>query len=377
MDIRRFSTLITARAAGLLATALAALAISAPAALSDETIYGVFWQSAPSHWREAGKRLYGEEIGKTVGDADVLVAWLDVNEDTIGDILVYPLNPKLCGEPTCEPRLYSFVNDRYHERIAGLGDDIKVFPTNIEMSPWRYGIYRTLKFDGSVLYWDGSGHFAKMYSVAPSTIDNGAFFAACSASTKLIEEARTVGVADPAAAAKDFCGCVAYQLTQRQIDQKGIDRLAKDLDDSASYRLKSLYSESDEACRIINFWRPWPQPGTFPARNNDTGAFYDACSRQEWVIDSSRVGSPHRAMALCGCVAEGLATSGLPQTSIDFLAQLYRDEITEEEIAEQDADVVQAGDTLSETCINQLRHADYVNGVDRPGSPKPFVPDEP
>lgn len=365
-------TLANAGRAALLVTAI--VSFSFPAA-ADETPYGVFWQSAPSHWIDAGKRLYGEEIGKPVGDADVLVAALDVNQDTLTDILVYPINPKLCGEPACEPRLYSFVDDRYHERIAGLGDDIKVIPGNIEMSPWRYGIYMSLKFDGSVLYWNGSGRFAKMYSVPPSVVDDKALLAACARSPELIEEASAAGISPPEPAIQELCGCISYQLTERQVTQSDVDRLVEGLGNVGSYRLRELYSESVDACRILNRWQPWPQPDSFPPRRNDVRGFYDACSRQEWVIDSSRIGSPHRAMALCGCAAEGLTTQEISQSSIDLLAQLYRDEVTEEEIFERDAAIVEAGDTLVEKCVNNLRHADYTNGIDRPGSPKPFKPE--
>ncbi|MBX3569227.1 MAG: hypothetical protein KF914_14285 [Rhizobiaceae bacterium] len=368
--IRRQYGRLRSLAAGL----LAALALPASPGVSAELpLYGVFWQSAPSHWVEMGKRLYGEETGQTVGDADVLVAWVDANQDTIADLLVYPINPKLCGEPACEPRLYSFVDDRYRERIAGLGDSTKVMPAYIEMLPWYRGIHKSLKFDASILHWNGKDRYERESLITEFTLDASAFLQACSTSPSLLADTSNPNTADPAGGVAELCSCIAYQFGARRIDQADMDRLAA-RDDEKGLRLQQLDAESESACRILYRWQPWPQPDAFPPRGNDVRGFYEACSRQDWVIDSARIGSPHRAMALCGCVAEGLTRQGTPQSSLDLLAELYRDETSEEDVLARDADIIDASDQLTESCVSSLRHADYVNGVDRPGSPKPFKP---
>lgn len=351
---------------------LAMLALTSPA-FADDPSFGMFWQAQPSHWIEAGKQLYSEEIGKPVGDAEVLVAYVDVNDDTIGDILVYPINPALCGQPVCAPRLYTFVDATYRERIGELSDATKVGPGDIDVSSIKRGGYRDLSFGAETLYWV-DGAYRPWSTVEPTAVSDDGFVKACSQDTALVEVATNIGADDPAAAVGEYCRCVSYQLALRQHGQGDFDAVAANIAETGVKLRDSLltsYGESVSACRVLQGWEPWPQPDTFPSRRIDARAFYNACAHYEDLIQSYRIGSPHRAMAFCGCFAEAITRQDFDQSSVDLLAGFYAQDISDAEVDEKVPRLLEQTDAIAERCINDLRHADYVNRIDRPGSPTP------
>ena len=331
--------------------------------------FGLFWQSPPSHWIDVGRILYGEEVGRPVGAADIMVALLDANGDTITDLMVYPLNPRLCGPSGCSPRLYSFIDADYRESIAGSEALTRVLPTDISVSGLRYKSHLTLMFGIEWLYWNGSRYISEA-AIEPTRVDDAKFIQVCTASTEFSPLFAEQG--DATAVQGEYCGCVGYQLAKRQLGQADIDTLANNVaSEGLPTPLATDYTESLAVCEYLQLLRPWPEAGTVAARTGDARGFFDACRNQASVKESYRIGSPHRAVAFCACFAEGLATQDYRQDEIDILAQFYGDEVGELDVSNRFPDLLVRSDTVGEACISDLRHADYVNGIDRPGSPKP------
>jgi len=354
----------------LLAPFLIPMAATAEDAVPTTQPWGIFWQGSPSHWLELGKILYGEEVGKTITDADVLVATTDANEDTITDVLVYPFNAKICGVDGCSPRLYVFVNDRYHEQIAGFPSATRVLPDDIGISPLRFGGRPPLIFGVETLVWTGSAYELQS-KIEPTQVDDSRLIAACNAA----ENAGSFdGMAEPdrKAAIAEMCGCLSYQLTNRRVDQSGFDSLADNYDaGTLDEKLARLLPESMATCEFVMGMVPWPQTDSYPPRNSDVRPLFNTCREQPWVAESFRVGSAHRAMSLCACIADGVAQGPYNQASTDLITGLYTGEMTDTEVDDQQPELSWRADEIAEGCVSNLRHADYVNGIDRPGSPKP------
>ncbi len=221
---------------------------------------------------------------------------------------------------------------------------------------------------GGATFAVSGGNYKPLDSIAPASFDLGAFQAACEKSQDI-----SMALEDnnaPASDAASFCTCIGGAWQARNPDQSYFDTYVRELggdyrntdrDDRAKAdTLISLIDEGLYDCKATRGWSVEPPlPSGQPMfdgkpQPDSVAGFVDACRAQDWLIAGKSVGTPDRALGLCGCVAGSLALNGMSGKGFEMIAALYSGERSENEINEEDPSAVAASDEVAGACVKAL-----------------------
>ncbi|MFZ1681280.1 MAG: hypothetical protein WAT70_09690 [Rhizobiaceae bacterium] len=228
---------------------------------------------------------------------------------------------------------------------------------------------------GELVYAVAEESFRRKESIAPSPLDPAAYVQPCSTDKTIIEQIEFYG--SDASRAAPYCSCLQRQVAARGLAQPLYDYLiprkfdpsgrpdASEISDDDYDRVFAVQFEAEVACEAEFGWagdrevkttsslfngRPLPQGGA---------DFFATCTGQDWIRANSRIGTPDRALAYCGCVANGLSQTGMNAEGFRLSSAFMQGDMSENEVAEIDPGVIDAGDQASETCIRALGDSDY------------------
>lgn len=221
---------------------------------------------------------------------------------------------------------------------------------------------------GGTKFAMSGGNYQPLESIAPATFDLGAFEAACEKSQDISMVLEDNGA--PASEAAPFCACVGGAWQARNPEPSLFDTYVRELggeyrntdrDDRAEAdTLINLIDEGLADCKAARGWAmeppvPYGQPMFDGKPQPDSLAgFINACRAQDWLIADKSVGTPDRALGLCGCVAGSLALNGMSGKGFEMIAALYSGERSENEINEEDPSAVAASDEVAGACVKAL-----------------------
>lgn len=234
---------------------------------------------------------------------------------------------------------------------------------------------------GDVAYAVSQGAYRRKESIAPSPLDPAAYVQPCTTDRTIIEQIEFYG--GNASLAAPYCSCLQREVAARGLAQTLYDYLiprkfdptgrpdASEISDDDYDRVFAVQFEAEVACEAAFGWagdrivkttsalfngRPLPQGGA---------AFFAICTQQDWIVGNNRIGTPDRALAYCGCVANGLSETGMNAEGFRLSSAFMQGDLSENELAEIDPGVIDAGDEASEACIRALAESASCP-VDRP-----------
>jgi 8-oxo-dGTP pyrophosphatase MutT (NUDIX family) len=351
-----------------LAGAIAGLLLPAGAAEASGEV-AVIARSGASPETSVAIRLLQQELGRPIGDMDIATAGLEINRDTLPELLVFPLVETVCPSDGCRPRLLAISDGTYVDLFAGLAWPERITPDQFLVSPSYHGQYDDLVVGGRTLVHNGSA-YVDAATIEPTRLDKAAFLEACSQSDTTRGQLEGYG-RDPAADGPELCECLAEGFQSRQHSQQELDlywrHLANDATDEELYGANTAMQdvsdiglEVQESCMGLKGWKEPITPSTTDDYPPGYGALnfeglMDACTGQPWVTGNHQLGTPQRALAFCGCLTSGVLKAGYGQSAVDRLTSFYRDEISEADFEPDLPSLLDEHDKVSESCINSIR----------------------
>lgn len=286
---------------------------------------------------------------------------VDLNLDGFPEIFAYRYAPG-CDGIHCGNFLFVLEGDSYHEVLGDIPGARLVPQDKIALSAFKRNGYLDIQSDQMTIGWDGKRYIDASTSPA-SSLDGAAFLAACQKSKSSEQPAE--GEAERVDAA---CQCQFNRFQVTGFTQADLDMYVASLgenfayptgDKEAAWQAASKNAgEVSTGCDVASGKSQWPPAyfnhGDQPQQKLNFDAFLDACPAQEFILTNHKIGSPDRALGLCGCLAREMPTQGIGQEGLDLLTQYYRNEISDADVEAQDPDVLASHDKASEACLLQF-----------------------
>ncbi|UVK37292.1 hypothetical protein LHFGNBLO_004304 [Mesorhizobium sp. AR10] len=283
---------------------------------------------------------------------------VDFNLDGFSEIYVYVTDPA-CDGVTCGLFLFVLEGDSYREVLGDIPGARLTPPDRIRLAAFKRNDFIDLQLDQKLFGWTGD-RYAEVSTFPATSLDGGSFIAACqkSKSNEQPEEGEAERVASE-------CQCQFNRFQAIGFTQADLDQYAAYLGENFDYPTGDkekawqavIKNAQDVAtgCDVASGKSQW-QPAYFnhgdqPQEKLDFAGFVEACPGQDFILTNRKIGSPDRALGLCGCLAREMPTHGVTQTGLDLLAQYYRNEISDADIDAQDAELLTAHDKVSEACL--------------------------
>jgi len=190
---------------------------------------------------------------------------------------------------------------------------------------------------GEASGWTGD-RYAEVSTFPATSLDGTTFIAACqkSKSSEQPEEGEAEQVANE-------CQCQFNRFQAIGFAQADLDQYAASLGEKFDYptgdkekawqAIATSASDTATGCDIIGGKSQW-QPAYFNHGDQtqeklEFNEFIAACPAQDFILSNRKIGSPDRALGLCGCLAREMSTQGMTQAGLDLVTRYYRDEMEE------------------------------------------------
>jgi hypothetical protein len=344
------------------AFALAFLCASLGTARAQQQPENIPWENSMAIAQKMAIGLLERQTGSKGLPLASFAIEVDLNLDGLPEIFAYRYAPG-CDGVNCGNFLFVLEGDSYQEVLGDIPGARLVPQDKIALSPFKRNGFFDIQSDTMTIGWGGK-RYVDASTLPASTLDGTAFVAACQ-KNKLSEQP-SQGETEQVSAA---CQCQFNRFqkvgfTQADLDAYAASLMGEDFDypigdkEDAWLALSKSAQDVATGCEVASGKSQWPPAyfdhGDQPQQKLNFGAFLDACPAQDFIMTNHKIGSPDRALALCGCVAREIPTYGVSQQGLDLLAQYYRDEISDADIEAQDADLLTAHDKASDACLSQF-----------------------
>mgnify|MGYP001186293391 CR=1 FL=1 len=302
--------------------------------------------------------------GALEGRPEYSGTFIDVDLDGHNEILAHA-----SGCADCPDAIFALADKQYRNLLTGIeGRDLTLLDQK------RNG-YRDLKLDGRVLTWDGE-RYVKEETLPRHGLDSTDFIPLCTENVLFrLEEDGPRNANEDAA----ICGCIATRIGELGFNQTDLDaynryilrgaREGWDIETDFSQDLNDELQDIEQGCYIQHGWADgfplgpqmyttWSEDYSMEVRRPENplsfGQFVTACADQQWVAISSGVGSPDRALGVCGCLAERLAMAQAEQAHLDLLKGVYDESLSENEADQISEGLTQFNDEQAAWCVARM-----------------------
>ncbi|UVK47597.1 hypothetical protein BPNPMPFG_000435 [Mesorhizobium sp. AR07] len=286
---------------------------------------------------------------------------VDLNLDGFPEIFAYRYAPD-CDGIHCGNFLFVLEGDSYQEVLGDIPGARLVPPDKIGLSAFKRNGFLDIQSDQMTIGWDGK-RYVDASTFPASSLDGAAFLAACQKSKSSEQPAE--GEAERVSAA---CQCQFNRFQATSFTQPDLDMYTASLGENFEYPTggkeiawQALLKNAEDVgtgCDVASGKSQWPPAyfnhGDQAQQKLNFDGFLDACPAQDFILTNHKIGSPDRALGLCGCLAREMPTQGISQEGLDLLAQYYRNEISDADVEAQDADALIFHDKASEACLSQF-----------------------
>jgi len=311
--------------------------------------------------RAMAGRLLERQTGAAV-PADKFWAYeVDFNLDGFSELYVYVADPA-CDGVKCGLFLFVLEGDSYREVLGDIPGARLTATDRVGLGAFKRNGFIDLQLDQKLFGWTGD-RYAEVSTFPATSLDGTTFIAACqkSKSSEQPEEGEAEQVANE-------CQCQFNRFQAIGFAQADLDQYAASLGEKFDYPVgdkeKAWLAVSRDAgdvatgCEVVAGKGQW-QPAYFnhgdqPQEKLSFDGFIEACPGQDFILANRKIGSPDRALGLCGCLAREMPTQGVTQIGLDLLAQYYRDEISDSDVEAEDVDLLAKHDKASEACLSQF-----------------------
>jgi hypothetical protein len=281
---------------------------------------------------------------------------VDLNLDGFPEIFAYRYQPG-CDGTTCGNFLFVLEGDSYREVLGDIPGARLVPQDKISLSTFKRNRYFDIQSDQLTIGWNGE-RYADISTLPITSLNRDTFIAACEKSK--VSEPPEEGEAERAAT---DCQCQFNRLQAVGFSQADLDLYAASLaknfvyptgDKEAAWQtLSGNAYDVAIGCEVASGRSQWPQAyinhGDQPPQKLDFDAFLDACPARDFILSNRKIGTPDRALGLCGCLAREMPTQGMTQAGLDLVTRYYRDEISDSDTEAEDA--LAMHDKASEACL--------------------------
>jgi len=342
------------------ATALALLCAAAgSAAAQDQDQVTVAMQNSDAVARKLFSTLIERQIGAPVAPDKFWAYEVDFNLDGFSEIYGFVDQPD-CDGTRCGLFLFVLEGETYREVLGDLPGVRLTDPARVFLGAFKRNGFLELQFDQSLAGWNGE-RYADIGSFPASTLYGSAYLDVCG-------KANPDDAAAPDGTGQSACQCRLERFQAIAFTQDQLDRYARyvadpiSADNDADDGWDDTLNRSNDVvtgCEVVAGTSQW-QPGYFQhgeqeqAERLDFDAFIDACKGQDWIVSHRKVGSPDRALGVCGCIARELPTYGVTQDQLDMLASYYRGEFSDNDLDSGQPDLLPGHDSAAEACLSQF-----------------------
>ena len=232
----------------------------------------------------------------------------------------------------------------------------------IGLSAFKRNGFLDIQSDQMMIGWDGK-RYVDASTFPASSLDGAAFMAACQKSRS--NEQPAEGEAERVSAE---CQCRFSRFQVTGFTQPDLDMYTASLGENFEYPTgakeiawQALLKNAEDVgtgCDVASGKSQWPPAyfnhGDQPQQKLNFDSFLDACPAQDFILTNHKIGSPDRALSLCGCLAREMPTQGISQAGLDLVAQYYRNEISDADIEAADPNALTFHDKASEACLSQF-----------------------
>ncbi len=350
--MRLFSTRATAFALALLCAGISGAHAQAQA---DDAQ----WQNSRAIARKMAVGLLERQTGSKDVAPNTLAIDVDLNLDGFPEIYAYRDQPG-CDGTTCGNFLFVLKGDSYREVLGDIPGARLVPQDKFGLSFFKRNRYFDIQADKVTIGWNGERYVD--ISTLPTTSLNGDTFIAACEKSKTSEQPEE-GEAERAAS---DCRCQFDRFQAVGFSQADLDLYAASLDKNFVYpsgdkeaawqTVSGNAYDAATGCEVASGRSQWPQPyinhGDQPPQQLDFDAFLDACPSRDFIVSARKIGTPDRALGLCGCLAREMPTQGITQAGLDLVTRYYRDEISDTDAETED--VLAMHDKASEACLMEF-----------------------
>lgn len=282
---------------------------------------------------------------------------VDFNLDGLSEIYAYVADPA-CDGVKCGLFLFVLEGDGYREVLGDIPGARLTPPDRVALGAFKRNGFIDLQLDQKLFGWTGD-HYAEVSTFPATSLDGTAFIAACqkSKSSEQPEDGEAERVAGE-------CQCQFNRFQVIGFTQADLDQYAASLGENFEYPsggkekawqvVTTNASDTATGCDVVSGksqWQPaYVNHGDQPQQRLDFNGFIAACPTREFILTNRKVGSPDRALSLCGCLAREMPTQGVTQVQLDLVTRYYRDEISDTDAE----DVLAMHDKASEACLSQF-----------------------
>ena len=240
---------------------------------------------------------------------------VDFNLDGFSDLYVYVSDPA-CDGVKCGLFLFVLEGDSYREVLGDIPGARLTPPDRVALGAFKRNGFIDLQLDQKLFGWTGDC-YADVSTFPATSLDGAGFIAACqkSRSNEQPEEGEAERVASE-------CQCQFNRFQAIGFIQADLDQYAASLGEKFDYptgdkekawqAIATNASDTATGCGIIGGKSQW-QPAYFNHGDQtqeklEFSNLIDACPAQDFILSNRKVGSPDRALGLCGCLAREMPT---------------------------------------------------------------------
>ncbi|MGX5848900.1 hypothetical protein ACWGTO_17660 [Mesorhizobium sp. PL10] len=348
--MRLFSTWATAFALALLCAGICGAA-------AQQQPKNIPWENSIAIAKKMAVSLLDRQTGVKGLPLTSFAIDVDLNLDGFPEIFAYRDQPG-CDGTTCGNFLFVLEGDSYREVLGDIPGARLVPQDKISLGTFKRNRYFDIHSDQLTIGWNGE-RYADISTLPTTSLNGDTFIAACR--TSRTSEPPEDGEAERAAT---DCQCQFNRFQAVGFSQADLDLYVASLGKNFVYpsgdkepawqALSGNASDVAIGCEVASGGSQWPQAymnhGDQPPQKLDFYAFLDACPARDFILGNRKVGTPDRALGLCGCLAREMPTQGMTQAGLDLVTRYYRDEISDSDAETEDA--LAMHDKASEACLS-------------------------
>jgi hypothetical protein len=351
--------------------AFASLCAGITAAPAQQQAENIPWENSMAIAKKMAVGLLDRQTGAKGMALTSFAIDVDLNLDGFPEIFAYRYQPG-CDGTTCGNFLFVLEGDSYREVLSDIPGARLVPQDKINLGTFKRNRYFDIQSDQMTIGWNGE-RYVEASTLPTTSLDGDTFIAACRKSRT--SEPPEEGEAERAAS---DCQCQFNRFQVVGLSQADLDLYAASLgtnfvyptgDQEAAWQtLSGNAYDVATGCEVASGKSQWQQAyinhGDQPPQKLDFDAFLDACPSRDFIVSNRKIGTPDRALGLCGCLAREMPTQGVTQAGLDLVTRYYRDEISDADVDAEDADVLAEHDNASEACLSSFP-AKEVSGLNR------------
>ena len=343
------------------AFALAMLCACLGMAHAQQQPENIPWENSVAIAQKMAAGLLERQTGAKDFPPPSFAVEVDLNLDGFPEIFAYRYAPG-CDGIHCGNFLFVLEGDSYQEVLGDIPGARLVPQDKIGLSAFKRNGFLDIQSDQMMIGWDGKG-YVDASTFPASSLDGAAFMAACQKSRS--NEQPAEGEAERVSAE---CQCRFSRFQVTGFTQPDLDMYTASLGENFEYPTgakeiawQALLKNAEDVgtgCDVASGKSQWPPAyfnhGDQPQQKLNFDSFLDACPAQDFILTNHKIGSPDRALSLCGCLAREMPTQGISQAGLDLVAQYYRNEISDADIEAEDPNALTFHDKASEACLSQF-----------------------